>query len=773
MKKVLLLLSLFCGVHHIALAQSNVKDSLYRHLQKPQADTTKVLLLLEIADVCPKDSINYYKEKALAIALQTNYAKGLGRCYFRINTGKEGEETLNGLRKAVPYSQKSFDWSNLTEIFNGIGIYYRLKGNYDSALFYHQKALDLALKYKDTKNLARCYTNKGVIYRTQGNYQKAIENYYLGLQMDEKAGDLKGMSINYNNIGNIYYNQGEYQKAKSYYEKSITLKEKAKDLKGLSLTLANLASCLYELKQTALAIEKAEKGLAIAEKNKFQNNIAVASAILAEMYIDEKKDFVKSLAYLERGMKAIEETKSNDKISQFQGLFAHYYNAKGEFQQAYEWADKGQALSEKIGNTENAMQAHYEKSIAAEKLGKYDAAYQSHRRYIFWKDSIENEKNLKNALSKEFAYKEEKSKIEQEKKELEHEQQLKQQRYFSYTILGALAFMLVIATVIYRSRQKEKKSKELLAKQNDEILQQQNEIAHKNNELSQVNEELFQQQEELVMLNENLEAQKREVEETYAKLKETSDTLGKSIAYASHIQGIILADTKRLQAFFNDLFIIYRPKDVVSGDFYWFSQINDQEAIFVLADCTGHGVPGAFMSMLGSTLLHETINVKGISNEPARILKNLHSALRKILKQDESRNTDGMDISLCYFQKQATGTKISFAGAKTAMYYVENQQFMTIQGDRIYLGGKNPSVEFQNKEAFVSPNSVFYFTSDGFGDQNNAARQKFGSKILQDLLFTIHHLPLAEQKSILESRLQAHQGAEAQRDDISVVGLFI
>jgi hypothetical protein len=248
------------------------------------------------------------------------------------------------------------------------------------------------------------------------------------------------------------------------------LKEKAKDLKGLSLTLANLASCLYELKQTTLAIEKAEKGLGVAEQNKFQNNIAVVTAILAEMYIDEKKDFVKSWEYLEKGMRAIEETKSNDKISQFQGLYAHYYNAKGDFQQAYEWADKGQALSEKIGNTENAMQAQYEKSIAAEKLGKYAEAYQSHKRYIFWKDSIENEKNLKNALSKEFAYKEEKNKIEQEKKELEHEQALKQQRYFSYVVLGALGFMLVIAYVIYRSRQKEKKSKELLARQNDEIL---------------------------------------------------------------------------------------------------------------------------------------------------------------------------------------------------------------------------------------------------------------------------------------------------------------
>jgi serine phosphatase RsbU (regulator of sigma subunit) len=282
---------------------------------------------------------------------------------------------------------------------------------------------------------------------------------------------------------------------------------------------------------------------------------------------------------------------------------------------------------------------------------------------------------------------------------------------------------------------------------------------------------LFQQQEELVMLNENLEVQKREVEITYTKLKETSETLGKSIAYASHIQSIILADTKRLQAFFSDLFIIYRPQDVVSGDFYWFSQLNDQEAIFVLADCTGHGVPGAFMSMLGSTLLHETINVKGISNDPARILKNLHAALRKILKQDESRNTDGMDISLCYFEKQATRTKISFAGAKTAMYYVENQQFMTIQGDRIYLGCKNPSVEFQNKEALVAPNSIFYFTSDGFGDQNNAARVRFGVKPLQEKLLSISHLPLSTQKQALETALDQEQ--EAQRDDISLVGLLV
>ncbi|MFY7788422.1 MAG: SpoIIE family protein phosphatase, partial [Thermoflexibacteraceae bacterium] len=395
-------------------------------------------------------------------------------------------------------------------------------------------------------------------------------------------------------------------------------------------------------------------------------------------------------------------------------------------------------------------------------------------------DSLYNLDQQAKLEAENLKTKEEKNKLEAEKEKLAHLAELEQQKRIRNTFLGlAVTALLVIVLVAVGYYQKQK-SNRLLAQQNDaiksqnqEITRQQTEIAEKNNELSQANEELFQQQEELKVLNENLESQKQEIENTYTQLKSTSDALGKSISYASSIQNIILADQEQLLSFFSEVFILYKPRDVVSGDFYWFSKISDTQSVFVLADCTGHGVPGAFMSMLGSTLLDEAVNERNLYSSPADILKFLHQRLRKMLKQGEGKNTDGMDISVAYFAKTPTNTQVRFSGAKSNIYYVTDNQLYSLDGDRIYLGGKKPTAEFTNKEVSLDNTTVFYFFSDGFADQNNAERQKFGSKNLQDLLFAGYNLPLEQQKNMLEAKLQAHQGEEPQRDDISVVGLKI
>jgi serine phosphatase RsbU (regulator of sigma subunit) len=223
------------------------------------------------------------------------------------------------------------------------------------------------------------------------------------------------------------------------------------------------------------------------------------------------------------------------------------------------------------------------------------------------------------------------------------------------------------------------------------------------------------------------------------------------------------------------LFILFRPRDVVSGDFYWFSQISESHAIFSLADCTGHGVPGAFMSMLGATLLHETVNIKKITDDPARILKNLHHAIRKILKQADKKNNDGMDISLCVFiKKPMEGTvEVSFAGAKSVVSYVVNREIFDLKGDKQYLGGEEMTQDFTNKKLTLPHNTVFYFYTDGFQDQNNPQRQKLGSKIFKSQLLNVADLPFVRQKEKLENLLEDFQAGAKQRDDISVIGLKV
>ncbi len=234
-----------------------------------------------------------------------------------------------------------------------------------------------------------------------------------------------------------------------------------------------------------------------------------------------------------------------------------------------------------------------------------------------------------------------------------------------------------------------------------------------------------------------------------------------------------MPEKQELKDFFTDIFIIYKPRDVVSGDFYWFSKINDAQAVFVLADCTGHGVPGAFMSMLGSTLLHEIINVKQNYDNPALILQYLDVNLRYVLKQEKGLNNDGMDISVCFFDKNITTkiTILTFAGAKSFMYYIENKEVIQISGNKIYLGGRGKQLPFTNKVFTFTENTPFYLLTDGIIDQNDEYRHKLGANSLKEVVLQHYHETMEIQQQHILKLLTTHQKNSEQRDDISMIGL--
>jgi serine phosphatase RsbU (regulator of sigma subunit) len=309
------------------------------------------------------------------------------------------------------------------------------------------------------------------------------------------------------------------------------------------------------------------------------------------------------------------------------------------------------------------------------------------------------------------------------------------------------------------------KSLQKLKERERELKEKTTLLEEQQGEMVSQNEELQQQQEELLSVNETIEA-------TLKELKSTTDRLNKSILYANNIQQVVLPEKEKLASFFTAHFILYLPKDVVSGDFYWFSHLSETQAIFALADCTGHGVPGAFMSMIGNTLLHEIINFNQVTN-PAAVLQRLHAATHKVLKQQEGKNSDGMDISVCLFEKQAdTTTQLTFAGAKGTAYYTQNQEIKTLQGNRIGIGGFSERVRvFENQTVCLPKETMVYLSTDGFIDQNNNERKRFGSQAFKNLLAEISSFSPFQQKIALSGILKKYQQEEEQRDDISVIGL--
>ncbi|TAE30705.1 MAG: HAMP domain-containing protein [Candidatus Kapaibacterium sp.] len=252
-------------------------------------------------------------------------------------------------------------------------------------------------------------------------------------------------------------------------------------------------------------------------------------------------------------------------------------------------------------------------------------------------------------------------------------------------------------------------------------------------------------------------------------IEEYNEEVRASIEYGKRIQSAILPEAEEMKDLLPQHFVLFKPRDVVSGDFYWFSDLGDKQVIAVV-DCTGHGVPGAFMSMIGNTLLNEIVNQKRITG-PRLILENLNIAVRMALKQEGENmlSRDGMDVCLCVIEP----TRVLFAGAGLPLYVVKDGVLETINGSMAHIGGKQRSnmPSFEQHVIERTPGMLLYLSSDGFGDQSNPQRIKFSKRRLRELIVSIHAKPMQEQHDLFDARLREHQGSEEQRDDITVVGI--
>ena len=242
------------------------------------------------------------------------------------------------------------------------------------------------------------------------------------------------------------------------------------------------------------------------------------------------------------------------------------------------------------------------------------------------------------------------------------------------------------------------------------------------------------------------------------------------------IQQAILPFENKLENILKDYFVIYKPRDVVSGDFYWANTIYDGKSkvnMLVVVDCTGHGIPGAFMTLIGHTLLDKIVNTLKITN-PAKILEILHVEVRKVLKQKFTQNNYGMDMGVLVWKQLNNGTcKLNFSGAKNHLYYyhAENKYLDILKGDRTAIGGQQQdNVHFNNRELILPKGSHIYMATDGFEDQNNVKRRSFGRKKLAEQLKNNVCQPASIQKHNLLNMLNEHMSGTNQRDDILLIG---
>ncbi len=336
-------------------------------------------------------------------------------------------------------------------------------------------------------------------------------------------------------------------------------------------------------------------------------------------------------------------------------------------------------------------------------------------------------------------------------------------------IVASILLGLWTAFKLYSFRVEQQKAKlaSLISQRTEELQKQSHQLQVANQEMQVKNTEIMAQKEEI-------EKQKDTIEESLVLIKRNTQKITSSLNYAQKMQGAFLPSPHKMESILQEYFLIFKPKDIVSGDFYWVNQ-HKKKIFIVVADCTGHGVPGAFMSILGTNLLTRIIETQEISDPPL-ILQTLHEEVYEALQQDHNSNKDGMDLGICLLEKDygGPGVRMTYSGAKSSMCYIHQDQLIVLRGNRKSIGGwQNEEKIFTAQEVMLRPGDLVYMFTDGLMDQANAQRKKLGEKQFFRTLEQFADQEFHYQQKAVEKILEIHQGNTEQRDDITVLGFRV
>ncbi|KPL13630.1 MAG: hypothetical protein AMS26_13665 [Bacteroides sp. SM23_62] len=431
----------------------------------------------------------------------------------------------------------------------------------------------------------------------------------------------------------------------------------------------------------------------------------------------------------------------------------------GCYENAFQLAGRSYTLAREMDMLPIINDAAHVLMIAYNKLGDYRNGMKWAMIFIDTQDSMYREDKIRAIQDMNTKYETEKKQQQielQESQIIARDAKIKQQKTFKNSLLGGLgAIAIIVFLTSYAYVQKRRDNKR---------------IREKNTQISEANEELKQ-------LNEEITVQKEEIETQRDHLFNQNEAITASINYAQRIQSAILPPETYINELLDEVFILFKPRDIVSGDFYWIKQLN-QYVIVVAADCTGHGVPGAFMSMLGMSFLTEIVQRREIT-QANQVLNEMRHQIKHSLRQhghpDETK--DGIDMALCVIDEKTR--MMQYAGANNPLYIIKESngepELNEIKADRMPLGyysGKDKP--FTNHEINLEIGDTFYLFSDGFVDQKGGdENKKYLSKNFKRLLLEIHEQPMYDQQKILEKKLADWMGTIPQVDDILVIGVRV
>jgi serine phosphatase RsbU (regulator of sigma subunit) len=532
---------------------------------------------------------------------------------------------------------------------------------------------------------------------------------------------------------------GNHASALEYFRKSIALWEELGDKRRAAVPINNIGNVYLQQSKHDSALVYFRRGLVIDTELKDKQGLAIDLLNIGESSLRLGR-LGDAQPAIEEALKLCVELDLKNFIAGGLQLFSELSAARGNYAEAVRYCTQAVTLADSLGARPNKRDALKALSEAYAGKGEGLKALGIYKDYITLRDSLVNDENTKKAAYREAKYAADKK----DKEILLLKKDAENQALVRNSMAGGLALVGALVGVLVFSNNRRKKANALLQSQAAEIQ----------------------------LANTQLQEKNIVITEAHTRTQFLLTNVNDSIRYAKRIQDAMLPSTETLNRLLPEHFIFFRPKDVVSGDFYWCRERGGK--VFVAAvDCTGHGVPGAFMSLIGNSLLND-ITQRLHEPHPDLILNELHHEIQTALRQKETNNKDGMDICLCMIDMQTR--IVEFAGAQNPLFAVVAGELREFKGTAEELGGfeeRSPVYERHVLDLSGVPQgaTMLYLTSDGYKDQYNMAQQRFMPKRLRPLLLDIAAQPLEEQPRLLGEAIDAHRGEMSQVDDMLVVGV--
>lgn len=647
------------------------------------------------------------------------------------------EESLK--KKIPPQTQKRLQHSLATSL-NNLGYINIQKGEVLTGINYYEKALEIQQELNDSKGIAVSYNNIGLVHYNQGDIPTSLEYFHKSLKLKERIGNKKGIANSYTNIGGIYKILEDYDLALKYYLKAFKIEEELDNKKGIALCY-NHIGFIYETKgDISLAKGYYQKSLVLVAGLGYKEGIAVSYGNLGNIY-KMQNEIPLARKNLLKSLEIREELKDKRGIIISLIKIGQLDVDQNELKRAEQKSKRALKLAQEIGYPKLIKISAALVSQVYEKQGRGMEALQLFKIAKIMSDSLNNQTSQKASVRQQAKFEYEKQKVQDDAEHdkliaIKQEEKEKQQVIIYATVAGLILIAGFLFFVFNRLR----------------ITRKQNRI---------------------------IEAQKDVVELARKELEEKNQEITDSITYAKRIQDAILPTNQVVKELLPNSFIFYQPKDIVAGDFYWMES-KDDYILFAAADCTGHGVPGAMVSVVCHTALHRVIRDYDLV-DPGKILDKTREIIIDQLNRpgdsegySMSNMNDGMDIALCVLNTKTN--QITYAGANNPLWILRDggEEMEEIKATKQAIGRVENPISYQTHDLTLSKGDSIFVFSDGFADQFGGDKgKKLKYKPFKKLLVAMKDELMETQLHLIEDNFNNWKGNHDQVDDVCVIGVRI